>query len=158
MIAALATGSVLALLGLAIVIGLGHAASDAADLERHVTLAVFVTLLTLLAHSMTLFYLIGKGRAVREALTEAGLPVRPSMDRLAAVRRPAFRQATLAMAATMAAAILGGAVDTGAVSSLGHTALAYAALVAQVAALRVELIALVASARLVDEVNRRLAS
>jgi hypothetical protein len=158
MMAALATGTIVALLGLVTVMFLGHAASDAASLERHVALGVFVTLLALLAHSMTLFYLIGKGRAVREALGEAGLSTPESARRFAALRRPAFQRATLAMAATMATSILGGGVETGEVPSLVHAGVAYAALVAQVAAVRAELVALVGSARLVDEVNERLAS
>lgn len=153
---ALATGSILAFAGLVVVIVLGHAASDGVGLARHVTLAVFVTLLTLLAHSMTLFYLIGKGRAVREALTEAGLPTGDAVARLAAWRRPVFRLGSLAVGMTMAAAILGGGVDTGAVASWVHTVLSYAALGARGLAVREELVALVRSARLVDEVNCRI--
>lgn len=158
MIAALATGSTLALAGLILVIALGHAASDGTALARHVTLAVFVTLLTLLAHSMTLFYLIGKGRAVREALAQAGRSGGDSVGRLAVLRRPAFRTATMAMAATMAAAIVGGGVDTRVIPAFVHTTLGYAALLAQAAAVRAEMLALLRSAQVVEEVDRSLVS
>ena len=155
MSSALVTALLLSLAGLVTSLVLGHAAGDAAGILRHTTLAVFVTLITLLAHSMTMFYLIGKGKAVREAVTEAQLPAH-FVRQIYELRRPVFSMATLAMALTMAAAILGGGVDTGAVPSAVHTLLAYTATAANVAALRVELRALAGSARVVADVNRAL--
>ena len=43
------------------------------DLSRHITFGIFSTLITLLAHSMMMFYLIGKGKAVKDAMAEGGL-------------------------------------------------------------------------------------
>ncbi len=138
--------------------GLGYSAVlgfTAADLFLHTSLGIFATLVTLLAHSMTMFYLIGKGRAVREAVTEGEL----SPELYAAVaraRRPVFSMAVIAMALTMAAAILGGGVDTRTVPAAVHSVLALAAIAANIAALRTEVIAMVSSTNVVAEVDRLL--
>lgn len=138
--------------------GLGYSAVlgfTAADLFLHASLGIFATLVTLLAHSMTMFYLIGKGRAVREAVTEGEL----SPELYAAVaraRRPVFSIAVIAMALTMAAAILGGGVDTRVVPPLVHSVLALAAIAANIAALRTEVVAMVSSTNVVAEVDRLL--
>ena len=138
--------------------GLGYSAVlgfTAADLFLHTSLGIFATLVTLLAHSMTMFYLIGKGRAVREAVTEGEL----SPELYAAVaraRRPVFTVAVIAMALTMATAILGGGVDTRTVPDTVHAVLALAAIAANIAALRTEVIAMISSTKVVAEVNRLL--
>ena len=49
---------------------LGLRVTDGASISRHITLAIFSTMLTLLAHSMMMFYLIGKGKAVKDAMAE----------------------------------------------------------------------------------------
>jgi 5-bromo-4-chloroindolyl phosphate hydrolysis protein len=43
------------------------------DLSRHISFGIFSTMITLLAHSMMMFYLIGKGKAVKDAMAEGGL-------------------------------------------------------------------------------------
>ena len=48
----------------------GLISTDGAAISRHITLAIFSTMLTLLAHSMMMFYLIGKGKAVKDAMAE----------------------------------------------------------------------------------------
>src|SRR5258707_3950133 len=40
------------------------------DISRHISFGVFSTLVMLLAHSMMMFYLIGKGKAVKDAMAE----------------------------------------------------------------------------------------
>ena len=138
--------------------GLGYSAVlgfTAADLFLHTSLGIFATLVTLLAHSMTMFYLIGKGRAVREAVTEGELS--PELyASVARARRPVFSIAVIAMALTMAAAILGGGVDTRTVPAAVHSVLALAAIAANIAALRTEVIAMVSSTNVVAEVDRLL--
>src|ERR671926_167914 len=95
----------------AVVIGLGGLAAavvfglQATDVARHISVGIFSTMITLLAHSMMMFYLIGKGKAVKDAMTENGM----SGDyyrRIAVARKPVFSIATFAMAATMVTAIL----------------------------------------------------
>lgn len=155
MSAALITAIGLSIAGLVASIVLGHVASGPADVFRHASLSVFVTLVTLLAHSMTMFYLIGKGRAIREAVTEGGLSPSFVAD-VARARGPVFAVGTTAVVLTMATAIIGGGVDTGAVPAVVHTLLAYAALAANLAAFRTTVGALVSIARVVNEVNRLL--
>ena len=62
--AALITATFLGVSGLAYSVVTGFLVAVPADVGPHVTLAIFSTLITLLAHSMTMFYLIGKGKAI----------------------------------------------------------------------------------------------
>jgi len=130
---------------------------QATDVSRHIAFGIFSSLITLLAHSMMMFYFIGKGRAVKDAMTEGGL----SGDfyrRIAALRKPVFSIGTLAMVVTMIAAILGGGVDTGVLPPMVHATVAYGAVACNLAALKIEVDALGSSSRIVDEVNRLLGS
>ena len=127
------------------------------ELARHVSFGIFSTLVTLLAHSMMMFYLIGKGKAVKDAMVEGGLSG-DQYRRIAAARKPVFSVGTLAMGATMVSAILGASVDTGVLPPVVHAAVAYGAIVCNVGALKVEVAALTRSSRIVDEVNRLLDS
>jgi hypothetical protein len=127
------------------------------DVSRHISYGIFSTLITLLAHSMMMFYLIGKGKAVKDAMAEhrvAGDYYR----RIAVARKPVFGIATLAMAVTMVTAILGASVDTGVLPPIVHATIAYGALAANLAAARIEIGALIESTRIVDEVNRQIGS
>ena len=138
--------------------GLGYSAVlgfTGGDLYLHTSLGIFSTLVTLLAHSMTMFYLLGKGRAVREAVTEGQLS--PDLyGAVARARRPVFSIAVIAMALAMATAILGGGVDTRTVPATVHSVLALSAIAANIAALRTEVIAMVSSGNIVAEVDRLL--
>lgn len=155
MSAALITASVLSFAGLVASFALGYAADMPEDVLRHATLAIFVTLITLLAHSMTMFYLIGKVRAIREAVTEGGLAT-DAVARVSALRGPVFKLAALAMASTMLTAVLGGGVDTRVVPAAVHTLTAAFTIAVGFAALRTIVRALNESSRIVDEVNRGL--
>lgn len=112
-------------------------------------------MVTLLAHSMMMFYLIGKGKAVKDAMAEGHL-TGDYYRRIALARKPVFSIGTLAMGVTMAAAILGASVDTKILPPIVHGFIAYGAIACNLAALKVEIEALTASSRVVDEVNRLL--
>jgi hypothetical protein len=127
------------------------------DVPRHISYGIFSTMLTLLAHSMMMFYLIGKGKAVKDAMAEHHV-TGDYYRRIAAARKPVFSIGTLAMAVTMVAAILGASVDTGVLPAVVHGMIAYGAIACNVAALKIEVDALLASSRIVDEVNRLLES
>jgi hypothetical protein len=127
------------------------------DIARHVSYGIFSTMITLLAHSMMMFYLIGKGKAVKDAMTEHQV-TGDYYRRIAAARKPVFSIATLAMAVTMTAAILGASVDTGVLPPIVHAMIAYAAVVCNLAAVKTEISALMASSRIVDEVNGLIGS
>jgi hypothetical protein len=113
---------------------------------------------------MMMFYFIGKGKAVKDAMTEGGHPgpddpeYRKYVGRIAAARKPVFLIATLAVSVTMVAAIIGASVDTGFIPPLVHAMIAYGAIAFNLAALRAEISALAESSRVVDEVNRLLGS
>lgn len=125
------------------------------DIARHISFGIFSTLITLLAHSMMMFYLIGKGKAVKDAMAEHGV-AGDYYRRIAVARKPVFSIGTFAMAVTMITAILGASVDTGVLPPIVHGLIAYGAIAANVAALKIEVDALSASSRIVDEVNRLL--
>jgi hypothetical protein len=160
---ALITGVGIGLAGLVGAAIFGLTASDGAAISRHVSYGIFSTLILLLAHSMRMFYLIGKGKAVKDAMVEEGRPpdhpeYRLYVGRIAQARKPVFSSATFAMAVTMTAAILGASVDTGVLPPIVHALIAYGAIMANVAAIKIELDALRASSQVVDDVNRLLAS
>jgi hypothetical protein len=151
---ALLTGVFIGLGGLvaAAVFGL-----QATDVARHISVGIFSTMITLLAHSMMMFYLIGKGKAVKDAMAEHSV-AGDYYRRIAAARKPVFSVATLAMAVTMAAAIMGASVDTGVLPPIVHAMIAYGAVACNLAALKIEISALSASSGIVDEVNRQIGS
>ena len=152
---ALLTAVVLGLGGLAATIVFGLRGGPGNDIARHISFGIFSTLVTLLAHSMMMFYLIGKGKAVKDAMAEHGV-AGDYYRRIAAARKPVFSIGTLAMALTMIAAILGASVDTGVLPPIVHGTIAYGAVACNLAALKIEIDALAASSRVVDEVNRLL--
>jgi hypothetical protein len=128
-----------------------------ADISRHISYGIFSTMVTLLSHSMMMFYLIGKGKAVKDAMAEHSV-TGDYYQRIALARKPVFSIGTLAMAVTMVTAILGASVDTHVLPSIVHAMIAYAAIVCNVAAVKIEISALTESSRIVAEVNRRLDS
>ena len=101
---------------------------------------------------MMMFYLIGKGKAVKDAMAENNL-TGDYYRRIAAARKPVFSIGTFAMVATMIAAILGASVDTGVMPPIVHGMIAYGAIACNLAAAKIEIDALAASSRIVDEVN-----
>ena len=127
------------------------------NISRHISYGLFSTMITLLAHSMMMFYLIGKGKAVKDAMIEHG--VTGDYDRrVALARKPVFSVGTVAMAVTMVTAILGASVDTGVLPPIVHAMVAYAAIACNLAAAKMEIAALAESSRIVDEVNHRIGS
>jgi hypothetical protein len=125
------------------------------DISRHISYGIFSTLVTLLAHSLLMFYLIGKGKAVKDAMAEHSV-TGDYYRRIALARKPVFSIGTLAMAVTMVAAIMGASVDTGVLPPIVHATIAYGAIVCNLAAAKIEITALLESSRIVAEVNRRL--
>lgn len=125
------------------------------DVARHISFGIFSTMILLLAHSMMMFYLIGKGKAVKDAMAENNI-VGDYYRRIAVVRKPVFSIGTFAMAAIMIAAILGASVDVGVMPPIVHGMIAYGAIACNLAAAKIEIDALSASSRIVDEVNEAI--
>src|SRR5437899_12227803 len=132
------------LLGMAAAVVLGLRGND---ISRHISFGIFSTMVTLLAHSMMMFYLIGKGKAVKDAMKEHGV-TGDCYRRIAVARKPVFSIGTLAMAVTMTAAILGASVDTGVLPPMIHAMIAYGAIACNLAAAKVEITALMQSSRI----------
>ena len=149
---ALLTAVFIGLIGLVTTVVFGLRGTD---VERHISFGLFSTLVTLLAHSMMMFYLIGKGKAVKDAMAEHNI-VGDYYRRIAAARKPVFSIGTLAMAVTMIAAIMGASVDTGMLPPIVHAMIAYGAIACNLAAVKIEIGALTESSRIVEEVNRRI--
>ena len=143
-------------LGLAGLVATAILGLPRADVSHHIAFGFFSTLL-LLAHSMMMFYLIGKGKAVKDAMAEGQL-TGDYYRRTAVARKPVFSIGTLAMAVTMAATVLGASVDIDVLPPTVHAMIAYGAIVANLAALKIEIDALKKSGRIVCEVNRLLGS
>jgi len=127
------------------------------DISRHISYGIFSTMVTLLAHSMMMFYLIGKGKAVKDAMAESNV-TGDYYRRIAAVRKPVFSSGTLAMGVTMVTAILGASVDTHVLPAVVHAMIAYGAIACNLAAAKIEISALAESSRIVDEVNQQIGS
>jgi hypothetical protein len=154
MAAALLTLTALSIAGIATAFVLAFAPSGA-DTATHVLVGVFATMLNLLAHSFMMFYLIGKGRAVKDAMAEAGV-AGDYYARASRERAPVFGQATIAMALTMVTGIIGASVDVRVLPSWPHALLACAALFWQLKTFVIEARALSRIAGIVDEVNRTI--
>lgn len=152
---ALLTSIGIGLLGLLVSAGLGLWAHDGPSISQHILLAIFSTMISLLAHSMFMFYLIGKGKAVKDAMAE-GQVAGDYFQRIAAARKPVFSIASYAMVATILTALLGASVDTGMLPPMVHAMIAWGAIACNLAAVKIEVEALRESSRVVDEVNRRL--
>ena len=142
-------------LGLAGLVATSIFGLQATDVSRHISFGIFSTMITLLAHSMMMFYLIGKGKAVKDAMAEHSV-AGDYYRRIAAARKPVFSIATLAMAVTMATAIMGASVDTGVLPPMVHAVVAYGAIFSNLAAVKIEISALTASNQIVDEVNGQI--
>jgi hypothetical protein len=151
---ALLTGVFLGLIGL---VTTAYFGLRGLDISRHISYGIFSTLITLFAHSMMMFYLIGKGKSVKDAMAEHHV-AGDYYQRIAAARKPVFSIGTYAMAATMIAAIVGASVDTGVLPPMVHAMIAYGAIACNLAAVKIEMAALAASSHIVDEVNRQIQS
>ena len=91
---ALLTAVALGMAGLVVTTVFGLRAVTTADIWRHISFGIFSTFVTLLAHSMMMFYLIGKGKAVKDAMIEGGRGAAQDpnyskyVGRISAARRP----------------------------------------------------------------------
>ena len=146
---ALLTGIVIGIIGLVVSAVFGLSGTD------HFLFGFFSAMVILFAHSMMMFYLIGKGKAVKDAMAEGNLQG-DFYQRIARVRKPVFSAGTYAMAATMAAAMLGASVQTRVLPAIVHGMIGYGAIAMNLVAVKIEIDAIGESGRVVDEVNRLL--
>ena len=95
--------------------------------DYHFVTGLFAAFLSIFAHCMSMFYFIGTGKVIREAVAEHGLEERLNTE-AGRFKRGYFPVASLTVTATMAAPIVGGAVHAGRLPHPAHLAVALAAL------------------------------
>jgi hypothetical protein len=147
----------MATLGLIATGALGYSLHGPLDehLRYHVLVALAASLLLLFAHCWIMFYLIGTGRAIKDAVNENRLD--PNyIEETKRFKNQSYPMLMLAIGLAMATFILGGAVATGSLAWLHHI-LFYATLLAQLRALQLEWRVLTENERLMTDINRRLA-
>jgi 4-hydroxybenzoate polyprenyltransferase len=149
----------MATLGLltAAVLGYGLTGTLGPAMQRHVLVALASCLLLLFSHCWIMFYLIGTGKAIKEAVKEHGLEQKLVED-TKRFKNVSYPWLMLAMATAMATFILGGGAATGSLPPWIHHVLFYATLLSQVRALQVEWRVLEENERLMAHLDRRLAT
>lgn len=128
---------------------------DPQSFQLHLLVGLVSSLLLLFSHCWIMFYLIGTGKAIKEAVAENGF----ESELVASTKRfkaETFGWMMLAMGLAMATFILGGGVYTGAVPKIVHHGLFYLALAAQVWTLLREIRVLAANDRLIADLDQRL--
>jgi hypothetical protein len=157
-------GRALLIIGLMATIGLvttgtvGYLLHGPTDprLSAHLLAGLATSLLLLFSHCWIMFYLIGTGKAIKEAVAENHLEA-DLVEQTKAFKNRSYPMLMLAVGLAMATFIIGGFVATGSLKWLHHF-LFYATLIAQVRALQLEWQVLVENQRLMSGIDRRLAS
>jgi 4-hydroxybenzoate polyprenyltransferase len=132
-----------------------HGPTDA-NMPLHVLIALASSLLLLFSHCWIMFYLIGTGKAIKDAVKENGLE-QDIVEETKRFKNESYPWLMLAMGLVMATFIVGGGVATGVVSRWIHHVLFYLAAASQGYALWVERRVLIQNERLMVDVDRRLA-
>jgi len=131
------------------------AAQSSASFSTHVLLALLAALLMLFSHCWIMFYLIGTGKAIKEAVAENDLE--PDLiERTKEYKNRSYPSLMLAMGLVMATFICGGVGFLGALPLWVHHLLSLPTLAVQIWALVIEGQVLLANERLMNGISRRL--
>ena len=158
-------GRALLIIGLMATLGfvasgvLGYTLTDASDSDMplHVLVGLASSLLLLFSHCWIMFYLIGTGKAIKEAVKEHGLE--PALvEETKRFKNESYPSLMLAMTLAMTTFILGGGVATGSIPAWIHHSLFFVTLLVQVRSLWTERRVLDENERLMAGINRRLAA
>ncbi len=125
-------------------------------LGNHQLLGLASAVLLLFSHSWIMFYLIGTGKQVKDAVAEHGVDPQ-KIEETKTYKSRSYPPLMLAIGLAMATFILGGGVDTGVLPPWVHHGLFWATLAAQLRALLIEHRVLAANERLLDGIRRELA-
>jgi len=139
------------------VLGYLLASPTDAAMPRHVLVGLASSLLLLFSHCWIMFYLIGTGKAIKDAVKENGLDPE-FVEETKRFKNLSYPWLMLAMGLVMATFILGGGVATQSVPSWVHHALFYAAVLVQGYTLWIERRVLTDNERLMADVDRLLAA
>lgn len=154
---ALVTLLLLSWIGLAAVLGLGYAGAwGLVAPVRHVHLAIPAFILGTLAHAMSMFYFIGTGKVIREAVAEYKLDPAWTAE-VRRLRARTFPWALWAILGIMITSILGGAVDTARMPGWIHGVLGLITLVVTTRAVVVEVSCISRNLTLMDQVEAAIA-
>jgi 4-hydroxybenzoate polyprenyltransferase len=149
---------VMATLGLiaAALFGYGLHGPVGPEMRRHVLVSLASCLLLLFSHCWIMFYLIGTGKAIKDAVKEHGLE-QSLVEDTKRFKNVSYPWLMLAMGTAMATFILGGGAATGSLPAWVHHILFYATLLSQGRALQLENRVLTENERLMADLDRRLA-
>jgi len=153
---------VMATLGLVVAAILGYLLPGpiGPQMQRHVVVSLASCLLLLFSHCWIMFYLIGTGKAIKEAVNEHGLEpqlIERLIEDTKRFKNVSYPWLMLALGTAMATFILGGGAATGSLPSWIHHILFYLTLLAQVRALQLEKRVLTENEALIIDLDRRLA-
>jgi hypothetical protein len=138
------------------VLGYGLHGPLGPEMQRHVLVALASCLLLLFSHCWIMFYLIGTGKAIKDAVKEFSLDPQLIED-TKRFKNLSYPSLMLAMATAMATFILGGGAATGSVPSWIHHVLFFVTLASQGRSLQLEWKVLDENERLMADVDRRVA-
>jgi RsiW-degrading membrane proteinase PrsW (M82 family) len=139
------------------VLGYSLAGSTDTDMPLHVLVGLAASLLLLFSHCWIMFYLIGTGKAIKDAVNENALE--PALiEETKRFKNASYPWLMLAMGLAMATFILGGGVATGSVPSWVHHVLFIITVPVQGWTLLIEKRVLEDNERLMGNLDRRLAA
>ncbi len=128
---------------------------QASSLSPHVLVGLVASLLFLFAHSWVMFYLIGTGKAIKNAVEEYGLE-QELVERTKEFKSRSYPWLMLAMGVVIATFVMGGAFLASAAPGWIHELLFFLTLGIQVRTLIIEAKVLIANERLMQEINARV--
>jgi len=133
----------------------GYLVVDSPTIDRHVVLGLVAGFLLLFSHSWIMFYLIGTGKMIKEAVAEHDLPVE-WIEKTKEFKNKSYPWLMIAMGLAMATFILGGGVETQVLPAWIHWGLFYLAVGAQFRALYLEFLVLLENEKLIRAADRRV--
>lgn len=134
---------------------LGYMVVDSPTVDRHVVLGLGAGFLLLFSHSWIMFYLIGTGKVIKEAVAEHDLP-QEWIEKTKEFKNRSYGWLMIAMGLAMATFILGGGVETQVLPKWIHWGLFYLTVAAQLKALYLEFVVLTENEQLMKLANRTL--
>ena len=128
---------------------LGYMVVDSPTVDRHVVLGLGAGFLLLFSHSWIMFYLIGTGKVIKDAVAEYDLP-QEWIDKTKEFKNRSYPWLMTAMGLF----ILGGGVETQVLPKWIHWGLFYLTVAAQFKALYLEFLVLTENEKLMKLANR----
>jgi len=142
----------IATLGIVATAFLGYSLAAEQSVATHLLTALISCLLLLFSHCWIMFYLIGTGKAIKEAVASAGLS--PDLiEKTKEYKNRSYPSLMLAMGLAMVTFILGGGVVTRVIPVWVHHGLFLATIAVQVRTLLIEGKVLVENEKLMSEVD-----